>query len=109
VVTITQSARNLNDATVATQLLTKGGRIEYDRENELLTWSIVNAAIVRNSFGEIKIDKKPGAKTKRIDAVDAWIDAHTLMLVQNGGEAAVDVSTELDNYLAMMGWAVKEE
>ncbi len=109
VVTITQSARNLNDATVATQLLTKGGRIEYDRENELLTWSIVNAAIVRNSFGEIKIDKKPGAKTKRIDAVDAWIDAHTLMLVQNGGEVAVDVSTELDNYLAMMGWAVKEE
>ena len=109
VVTITQSARNLNDATVATQLLTKGGRIEYDRENELLTWSIVNAAIVRNSFGEIKIDKKPGAKTKRIDAVDAWIDAHTLMLVTTGGEAAVDVSSELDNYLAMMGWAVKEE
>lgn len=104
VVTITQSARNLNDATVALQLLTKGGRLEYDRSNELLTWSVINAAIVRNSFGEIKIDKKPGAKFKRIDPVDALVDAHTLMLVTNGGESAVDVESELEKYLAMMGW-----
>ena len=104
VVTITQSARSLNDATVAMQLLVKGGRIEYDRRNELLTWSMVNAAIVRNSFEEIKIDKKPGARYKRIDPVDATIDAHALMLITNGGDTAVDVSTELDNYLAMMGW-----
>ena len=103
VVTITQSARSLNDATVAMQLLIKGGRVEYDRRNELLTWSIVNAAIVRNSFEEIKIDKKPGARFKRIDPVDALIDAHALMLITNGG-ASVDVSEELDNYLAMMGW-----
>lgn len=104
VATITQSARNLNDATVALQLLVKGGRVEYDKQNELLTWSIINAAIVRNSFDEIKIDKKPGAKFKRIDPVDAIIDAHALMLVTTGGENAVDVDAELDNYLAMMGW-----
>ena len=109
VVTITQSARSLNDATVALQLLIKGGRLEYDRRNELLTWSIINAAIVRNSFEEIKIDKKPGAKFKRIDPVDALVDAHALMLVTNGGDAGVDVASELDNYLAMMGWALKEE
>lgn len=105
VVTITQSARSLNDATVALQLLVKGGRVEYDRRNELLTWSVINAAIVRNSFEEIKIDKKPGSRFKRIDPVDAWVDAHALMLVTNGGESAVDVAGELDNYLAMMGWA----
>ena len=104
VVTITQSARSLNDATVAMQLLVKGGRIEYDARNELLTWSMVNAAITRNSFEEIKIDKKPGARFKRIDPVDALIDAHALMLITNGGESTVDVSNELDNYLAMMGW-----
>ena len=104
VVTITQSARNLNDATVALQLLVKGGRIEYDVKNELLTWSMINAAIVRNSFEEIKIDKKPGARFKRIDPVDALIDAHALMLVTTGGVEAVDVASELDNYLAMMGW-----
>lgn len=104
VVTITQSARSLNDATVAVQLLTKGQRLEYDRINELLTWSMVNAAIVRNSFEEIKVDKKPGARFKRIDPVDALIDAHALMLITNGGETTVDVDGELDNYLALMGW-----
>lgn len=104
VVTITQSARSLNDATVAVQLLTKGRRLEYDRTNELLTWSMVNAAIVRNSFEEIKVDKKPGARFKRIDPVDALIDAHALMLITNGGETTVDVDGELDNYLALMGW-----
>ena len=108
VVTITQSARNLNDATVAMQLLVKGGRIEYDRRNELLTWSALNAAIVRNSFDEIKIDKKPGARFKRIDPVDALIDAHALMLVTNGGEPAVDVASELDKYLQLMGWSKED-
>ena len=104
VVVITQSARNLNDATVAVQLLVKGRQIEYDQTNELLTWSMVNAAITRNSFGEIKVDKKPGAKYKRIDCVDAAVDAHALMLLNKSPEAPVDVSTALDEYLVMMGW-----
>jgi phage terminase large subunit-like protein len=104
VVTITQSARNLNDATVAMQLLVKGQKIEYDKKNELLTWSVLNAAIVRNSFDEIKIDKKPGARFKRIDPVDAVIDAHALMLINRGDEPEVDVEDELENYLKMMGW-----
>ena len=104
VVTITQSARNLNDATVALQLLIKGGRIEYDRRNELLTWSVTNAAITRNSFDEIKIDKKPGARFKRIDPVDALVDAHALMLMNKEDSPAVDLNAELENYLARMGW-----
>lgn len=104
VVKITQSARSLNDATVAIRLLTKGGQIEYDEANELLTWSMINAAVVRNSFEEIKVDKKPGARYKRIDPVDAVVDAHALMLISTGGETPVDVSEGLDEYLAMMGW-----
>ncbi len=105
VVKITQSARSLNDATVAVRLLTKSGQLEYDQANELLTWSMVNAAVVRNSFEEIKVDKKPGARFKRIDPVDAIIDAHALMLINTGGETPVDVSEGLDEYLVMMGWA----
>ena len=104
VVTVTQSARNLNDATVAVQLLTKGGQIEYDQSNELLTWSMVNAAIVRNSFEEIKVDKKPGARFKRIDPVDAFIDSHYVVMLNSGDHAPIDVNEALNEYLAMMGW-----
>ncbi len=103
VVTITQSARNLNDATVAIQLLTKSGALEYDQTDELLTWSMINAALTRNSFDEIKVDKKPGARFKRIDPVDAVIDAHALMLMSTG-VGVVAVGSELENYLNMMGW-----
>ena len=104
VITVTQSARNLNDATVAVQLLTKGGQIEYDQENELLTWSMINAAIVRNSFEEIKVDKKPGARFKRIDPVDAFIDSHYVVMLNSGDNAPLDIDEALKEYLADMGW-----
>lgn len=105
VVLITQSARNLNSATEAIQLLTKSISLEYDQGNELLTWSMINAAVVRNSFEEIKVDKKPGAKFKRIDPVDAIIDAHACMLLSTGGEGTVDVDKEAATYLEWMGWS----
>ena len=108
VITVTQSARNLNDATVAIQLLTKSGQIEYDRTNELLTWSMINAAIVRNSFEEIKVDKKPGARFKRIDPVDAFIDSHYVLLLNNN-QTPIDFAEALKDYLADMGWGTEEE
>ena len=104
VVTIVQSARSLNDATVAVRLLSKGQQMEYDRRNELLSWSMVNAAVVKNSFDEIKIDKRDGAKFRRIDCTDALIDAHALMLLNTDG-VQVDVDNELEAYLKMMGWS----
>lgn len=100
---VTQSARFLNDATVDIQLLCKSELIEYDEENELLTWSFVNAKTVKNSFGEIKVDKEPHAKHKRIDPVDAVIDSHTIML-KNREQIKVDVESELEIYLKKMGW-----
>lgn len=104
VVVITQSARNLNDATSAMRLLVKGGQVEYDRANELLTWSMINAEIVKNSFDEIKLDKRDGARFKRIDCADAVIDAHALHLLNTATEETVDVANALEDYLAMMGW-----
>ncbi|WP_169744632.1 terminase large subunit [Paenibacillus stellifer] len=79
-VEIVQSARSLNDATVDFRLEVEAGNVIYDRRNKLLTWSMANAKTVSNSFGEIKIDKDPKAKTKRIDPVDAVIDSHKLTL-----------------------------
>ncbi len=103
VVIIVQSCKSLNDATVDLQLLCKSEKLEYNRNNELLTWSFLNASIVRNSFDEIKVDKKPGARFKRIDPVDACIDAHACML-KNRTVEVVDVQSELDRYLKSMGW-----
>ena len=106
VVIITQSARALNDATVDIQLLVKSESIEYNRNNELLTWSFINARTVRNSFDEIKVDKRPGQQYKRIDPVDAAIDAHAVR-IKSRPEEQVDVESELTNYLEMMGWTTK--
>lgn len=103
VVIIVQSCKSLNDPTVDMQLLVKSGNVEYNRNNELLTWSFINASIVRNSFDEIKVDKKPGQRFKRIDPVDACIDAHAVMM-KNKTKQIVDVQSELDKYLEAMGW-----
>ena len=103
VVIIVQSAKSLNDATVDIQLLVKSQDLEYHAHNELLTWSFLNARVVRNSFDEIKVDKKPGQRFKRIDPVDACVDAHACML-KNKTKEIVDVDSELDKYLKAMGW-----
>jgi phage terminase large subunit-like protein len=103
VVIIVQSCKSLNDATVDIRLLCKSEKLEYNKNNELLTWSFLNASIVRNSFDEIKVDKKPGARFARIDPVDACIDAHACMLKNKTAEV-VDVESELDKYLKTMGW-----
>lgn len=103
VVVVTQSCKSLNDATVDIQLLVKSGLLEYDERNELLTWSVLNAKTVRNSFDEIKVDKKPGQRFKRIDPVDACVDAHACML-KNKNSEVVDIEGGLADYLEAMGW-----
>ena len=103
VIIIPQSCKSLNDATEDMRLLVKSEDLEYNEHNELLTWSFLNARIVRNSFEEIKVDKKPGARFKRIDPVDACIDAHAVKL-KNKTAVMVDVDSELDKYLKSMGW-----
>lgn len=103
VIIVTQSCKSLNDPTDDLRLLVKSNNIEYNKNNELLTWSFLNASIVRNSFDEIKVDKKPGQKFKRIDPVDACVDAHAVLL-KNRQIETIDVNESLDAYLNAMGW-----
>lgn len=77
-VDVTPSAKRLNAATVDFKLEVDAGNIVYDKKESLLTWSVCNAKLVYNSFGECKIDKN--YRTKRIDPVDAIIDVHTIMI-----------------------------
>lgn len=96
---IVQSARNLNDATVDFRLEVEAGNVEYDERNKLLTWSVANARTISNSFGEIKIDKN--LQQKRIDPVDAIIDAWKMAMTQ---EVGINFNKVTDEYLDMMGW-----
>lgn len=100
---VVQSARFLNDATQEVKLLMKGGRYLYDKSNELLDWSFRNARIVKNSFGEEKIDKEPNRRTRRIDPVDAAIDSHVARMKLRD-TVTVDVNAAMEAYLKKMGW-----
>mgnify|MGYP000843663451 FL=1 len=78
---VKQAARTLNEATQDFRLSVEAGKVRYDRQNALLTWSMVNAIIsAPNSFGEIKIDKM--TQTRRIDPCDAVIDAWAVWLLK---------------------------
>lgn len=85
-VSVTQTAKELNDATVDFRLEILAGNVEIEGVevgkgekkkvvpfDELLTWSIANAKTISNNYGEIKIDKD--ITTDRIDPIDAIIDA----------------------------------
>lgn len=97
---LTQTNRVLNDPTVDFRLEVEAGNVEYDEKNKLLTWSIANAKTVSNSFGEIKIDKQ--VTTKRIDPVDAVIDAWKVAMSSEAGN--VDLKKTTDEFLDYMGW-----
>ncbi|MEG1492375.1 MAG: terminase TerL endonuclease subunit, partial [Oscillospiraceae bacterium] len=99
---ITQSAKFLNDGTVDMQLLMKSGLYLYDQENELIDMSFRNAKTVKNSFGEKKVDKNPLARTKRIDPVDAAIDAHVTRM-KLSGKSVFDANAAMEAYLIKMG------
>lgn len=71
---IGQYPKSMNDATRHAQGTILGGGIEYDRSNELLTWSMINAQAVLDSKKQMIIDKKEN--TNRIDAIDAMLDAY---------------------------------
>nr|WP_088325717.1 terminase TerL endonuclease subunit [Bacillus cereus] len=97
---IVQSAKNLNDATVDFRLEVEAENIQYNRKSQLLTWSVANAKTVSNSFGEIKIDKH--LKEKRIDPIDAIIDAYKMAMK---GEAGLNLSQYVtDDNLDKLGW-----
>ncbi|MGH0488393.1 terminase large subunit [Bacillus mycoides] len=97
---IVQSAKNLNDATVDFRLEVEAKNIQYNRKSKLLTWSAANAKTVSNSFGEIKIDKH--LKEKRIDPIDAVIDAYKMAMK---GEVGLNLSQYVtEEHLNKLGW-----
>lgn len=90
---IAQSAKMLNDATVDFRLELMAGHVEHDG-NGAMKWSIANAKTTSNSFGEIKIDKE--FRTERIDIIDAIIDAWVMAMK---GEVKPDANEFLEFWI----------
>ena len=97
---ITQTAKELNDATVDFRLEILAGNVEIEGievgvkkkvvpADELLTWSIANAKTISNNYGEIKIDKD--ITEERIDPIDAIIDAWKLAMREEYREDINDI------------------
>ena len=103
VIIVTQSARNLSDTTTDLKLSVREHNAEFNRNNELLVYSFENAVETKNSFDEIKIDKRDSLKGNRIDPVDACIDAHFCYMQDHAAEP-LNHDEELTNYLTEMGW-----
>ena len=83
---IRQSARFLNDATQDIRLKTKSQKLIHNESDHLLTYSMANAKVTTNSFGEMKIDKNEHKRNGRIDPVDAIIDAHAMRMIEKPEE-----------------------
>ncbi len=78
---VPQSARSLSDATVDLQLKVRSKKLRHNKNNGLMTWSFANASVTSNSFGEIKVDKKDNKRGRRIDPIDACVNARTMRMV----------------------------
>ena len=91
-----KQSKVFNDATSDLQLLIKQGDVEYDKGNGFI-WSFVNAQVVANSFGEIK---EQGKRNKRIDPVDAAIDAHLIAMKPT---TQIDLDGSIGKFMDLMG------
>ncbi|WP_231037615.1 terminase large subunit [Pectinatus frisingensis] len=103
---IVQSARSLSDATVDFRLSVKAYMVLYDKNNALMTWSMVNAITTKNSFGEIKVDKM--TQTDRIDPVDCVLDAWKLYFV-NKDDGQISAGEAYDMWEKAMQAAKNKE
>lgn len=117
-VAITQTAKELNDATVDFRLEIKAGNVVIEGTevgkgkvvpfDELLTWSIANAKTISNSYGEIKIDK--ALDEDRIDPIDAIIDAWKAAMKEEYKPDTNEVVNEwLEMYEKYMGKGGEKE
>ena len=93
---IHQTAKALSDPTEDLRLEIEAGNVEYNRGEELLTWSIANARTICNNYGEIKIDKDQA--TQRIDPIDALIDAWKVAMC---GDTVQTTEEIVDEWLKM--------
>lgn len=94
---IGQYPKSMNDTVRNCQGVILGGGIEYDKENELLSWSIINAQVITDSKMQMIVDKKENKN--RIDPVDAVLDAWKGYILD---KPEVNAEETADTWLSLM-------
>lgn len=90
-----QSTKSQNESTKGFRDAVLAGRVKHDK-NPLMSYAMSNAIVRTNQDGLIKIDK--GMATKRIDPVDATLDAFKLAMYHSFD--AVNFSDYVEKFLA---------
>lgn len=98
---IGQNPKSLNETTRHFRGTVQGRQLRYDKKNELMSWSVVNAISVLNSRKELLIDKQ--GQNRRIDPIDAVLDSWKCWLLtgEHETQAEKDEAT-VDSWLALM-------
>lgn len=94
-VSITQSARNLGSCVEDFKITLEGKEILFNKDNDLLKWSLSVAKVEYNSFNEPKVKKYKGRE--KIDPVMAIIDAWYLYF--NKRDELLDINDSFDKWL----------
>lgn len=100
-VEVGQYPKSMNDATRNFKAQVQGGQVLYDRKNEMMTWSFVNAVAVLNSKSELLIDKQ--RYTNRIDVCDACLNAWKCLLTDAAKQTQAEKDAQaVDEWLSLM-------
>jgi len=75
---IYQNSKSLNDSVMDIKYEVEATNILYNRNDELLTWTINNCEFTQPRNGFIMLDKN--SRFKRIDPIAAWVDAHKMSM-----------------------------
>ena len=89
-----QYPKSLSDATQNFRDTVRARAVEYDRGNELMSWSVVNTVVAQNIYQQIIADKVRG----RIDPVDAVMDAWKLYFLNRGQEPDMTYEESMESW-----------
>lgn len=101
-VEILQTPKSLNETTRNFKGLVEAQQICTDKNNELLNWSVCNAISVVNSKQELLIDKQRHGKYRRIDPIDALLDAHKCYYLTINTDNTDNSTQSVDEWLDLM-------
>ena len=74
IIDVYQNSRSLNDATMDIKYSAEARNVEYNKNDELLTWAINNCILTEPKNGNVMLDKN--SRYDRIDPVAAWVCGH---------------------------------